>query len=172
MLDIDPITMVMALVLFGAFCVPFVYHIRKQRKISKQQKARLALLAKDAHISLDTVDFWRNKYALGLDQKQRQLLYLKFGEEESVQLVDLGNPFDLKNYKESDGNQRAKSSIEDKFMDRLGLQITLKTPIAKKFTLEFYDSAVFSDQMGEIVLLRKWEEILRSLAKKQNLVKS
>jgi hypothetical protein len=57
-------------------------------------------------------------------------------------------------------------------MDRLGLQITLKTPIAKKFTLEFYDSAVFSDQMGEIVLLRKWEEILRTLAKKQNLVKS
>ena len=41
MLDIDPITLVISLVLFAAFCAPFVYHIRKQRKTTRQQHARL-----------------------------------------------------------------------------------------------------------------------------------
>ncbi|EMS33560.1 hypothetical protein C943_04438 [Mariniradius saccharolyticus AK6] len=172
MFDIEPITLVISLVLFAAFCAPFVYHISKQRKTTRQQHARFALLAKDAHISPDAVDFWRNKYALGLDERQRQLLYVKFGEEETVHLLDLGYPFELKSYKLSDSNLAEKGPVPDKFMDRMGFQISLRAPIPKNYTLEFYNSALFSDQMGEIVLMRKWEEILRGVAKNKNLVKS
>lgn len=172
MFDIDPITLVISSVLFAAFCAPFVFHIRKQRKIAKHQQARFALFAKDAHISPNKVDFWRNKYVLGLDEKQRQLLYVKFGEEEIVHLLDLGYPFEMKSYMQSDKKTAEKGPIEEKFMDRMGLQISLKSAIAKSVTLEFYDSEVFSNQMGEIVLLRKWEEILRGVAKNKDLVKS
>jgi hypothetical protein len=172
MLDIEPVTLVISLVLFAAFCAPFVYHISKQRKTTRQQQTRFALLAKDAHISPTTVDFWRNKYALGLDERQRQLLYVKFGEEETVQLLDLGYPFELKTYKQTESNLAEKGPVADKYMDRMGLQISLKAPVPKNYTLEFYNSEYFSDQMGEIVLLRKWEEILRGVAKNKDLVKS
>lgn len=172
MLDIDPITLAISLVLFAAFCATFVYHIRKQRKTTKQQQARFVLLAKDAHISPNKADFWRNKYALGLDERQRQLLYVKFGEEEIVQLLDLGYPFELKSYKQTDSEMAEKGQVADQYMDRMGLQISVKAPVPKNYTLEFYNSALFSDQMGEIVLLRKWEEFLRGLAKNKDLVKS
>lgn len=172
MLDIDPITLAISLVLFAAFCAPFVYHIRKLQKATKQHQARFALLAKDANITPNTVDFWRNKYALGLDERQRQLLYVKFGEEVTVQLLDLGYSFELKSYKQTDSILAEKGQVADQYMDRMGLQISLKAPVPKDYTLEFYNSALFSDQMGEIVLLRKWEEILRGLAKNKDLVKS
>ena len=172
MFDIDPITLVISTVLFAAFCAPFVFHIRKQRKLAKQLQARFALLAKDAHIAPNKVDFWRNKYALGLDESKRQLLYVRSGEDETVQLLDLGYPFAVKSYKQSDSNLAEKAPTEEKFMDRMGLQFSLKAPIPKNYSLEFYNSELFSDQMGEIVLLRKWEEILRGLAKNKDLVKS
>ena len=172
MIDIEPITALMAVVMFAAFCAPFVYHGLKQRKIKKKQLATLEALAKDASMILDVMNHWRNRYAIGLDQKQNLLVYVKFGEDGKTQVLDLNMPFEVKAQNHREEKQHGQVTSTSRNMDRLTLQIQSKASPNQQYSLEFYNPEVFSDQMGEILLIRKWEEILRSLAKKQVLVPS
>lgn len=162
MFDIEPVTIVLSLLLFGAFTAPFVYHSSKKKKKTKALESKLNELAKAQGANLSLTEIWRNYYVFGLDPSKNCLIYFQDTPEFSPIVLDL-NDFkkvgvirkNLESKNESSGRQ---------ILDYLALELTKKSG-GNAIQLEFYNGDLFSDLMGETLLADKWLETLQKQLK-------
>jgi hypothetical protein len=163
MFDIEPISLVISLVLILLFSTPFVIFKRKQSQKIKTQKLFLEQLQNKAGLKFDQSDDWRDRYFIGLDSERKVLVYAIFDAENTVHQIDLSKATDVKVLK-----MEREAKVEGKsinVIDSLNLKIELMGEKAETKILEFYDSELFSDNLGEWPLIQKWQENLKGILK-------
>ena len=159
MISIDPVSAVLALVLFGAFTVPFIYHFQKNKQKEKQLSLKLLDVGKTAGAKPDLIETWRNQYALGLDTPKKVLLYLSEGEANNsfcIPLSEVKKVTVLIKTKEI-------GELKKPVVEHVGLEIYFTSPTKKSIILEIFNEEQFSDLMGETVLAEKWAESIKKL---------
>lgn len=113
--------------------------------------------AAEFHLSISTYDIWRRTYVLGIDEKQAQLLYMKFGSETRVQSVNLKN---VKRVSIAKAERETVNGPEKlKVIETLGL--TLSSSVGSDTYLEFYNDDEIIGLMGEPVLIQKWQDSVK-----------
>jgi hypothetical protein len=169
MFDIDPVTLSLSFLLFGALCTPFIYHSLKNSKKRKALEVKLHELAsqKNGHISQS--EFWRNFYAIGLDQENKLLAYLRNNGEPLVFLIDLQQVKSAKIHKIA---REVKSDASKRIiLDYVGIELSYLQEGSKPTVLEFFDAELFTDLNGESVIAESWLESIQNTLKKDSEVK-
>jgi hypothetical protein len=136
---------------------------RKQSQKIKTQKLFLEQLQNKAGLKFDQSDDWRDRYFIGLDSERKVLVYAIFDAENTVHQIDLSKATDVKVLK-----MEREAKVEGKsinVIDSLNLKIELMGEKAETKILEFYDSELFSDNLGEWPLIQKWQENLKGILK-------
>jgi hypothetical protein len=163
MIDIEPVSLVISMVLIFLFSIPFIIFKRKQSEKIKSQKLFLEKLETNSYLKFDQTDTWRDLYFIGMDSARKILVYVKFGTENTIHKIDLDKVTDVKLLKmERPLNGEGKALH---ILDNLILKIEIYGDKTEIKMLEFYDSELFSDNMGELPLIQKWEKILKPFIK-------
>ena len=158
MIDIEPVTGILSLILFGAFTVPFILHSLKNKKIEKALLAKINEVAATRNAKPEQIETWRRLYGIGLDSSKKVLVYLRDDEQsETLDLQDFSKVKLVKTNIDVVGEESTHSVL-----NYVGLELTPKTNHKLPVVLEFYDGDKFSDLMGETLLADKWEKILKS----------
>lgn len=141
-----------------AFSVPFIYNGQKNKKIEKKLLINLKELASQKGANPTEVETWRFRYAMGLDQQENILVYLRQDSESlsySLNLAEYKNVQLIKKYQESNGKE-----LNHKLPEYVGLQLNPKNASQEPVTLEIFDAEMYSDLNGETVLADKWVAII------------
>ncbi|WP_425638291.1 hypothetical protein ACPUEN_02710 [Algoriphagus yeomjeoni] len=161
MLEIDPVIVIMSSILTVAFCLPFAYQMRKNKNKEVLLKAEITSLAESSGAKPEITEFWRQRYAIGLDSSLGVLLYLQQEPKHLVQTLD------LKNFKKVNITKIFEETSDKTHVHKLPEYISLdfipKSPEDKNVVLEIYDGEEFSDLQGETVLAEKWAALLNIL---------
>ncbi|MCH6200093.1 hypothetical protein MMU07_10900 [Aquiflexum sp. LQ15W] len=163
MFDIEPVSLVISMVLIILFSIPFIIFKRKQSKKIKSQKLFLEQLETNYYLKFDQTDDWRDMYFIGMDSARKILVYVKFGTENTIHKIDLDKVTDVKLLK-----MERPLNVEGKalhVLDSLILKIEIYGEKTATRMLEFYDSELFSDNLGELPLIQKWEKIIKPYIK-------
>ncbi|MCS4435357.1 hypothetical protein [Aquiflexum gelatinilyticum] len=163
MIDIEPVSLVISMVLIVLFSIPFIIFKRKQSEKIKSQKLFLEQLESNSYLKFDQTDDWRDMYFIGMDSVRKILVYVKFGTENTIHKIDLDKVTDVKLLKmETPVNVEGKTL---NVIDSLTLKIEIYGEKTETKMLEFYDSELFSDNLGELPLIQKWEKTLKPFQK-------
>jgi hypothetical protein len=164
MLDIDPASLGISLILLLAFIWPLYYYSRKQKLKLKSQKEFIDKIRQSSKLQFDHEDHWRGMYGIGLDIKNKKLIYVFFGTPSETKTIDLqkARNISIQKTEHEVGNGKEKRQV----LDHLAIQIDC---LDKIHVLEFYDCNKFSDLDGEWPLVIKWESILKPLIKENRI---
>jgi hypothetical protein len=155
---IDMTTIALSSILISAFIAPFAYYSIKNKKVEKSLSHNFHEFAKEYGVIPTVVDKWRNHYTIGLDKAAKKLVYFSYGDFPQQVVINL--------------EEVNKVSLQEKFrtvtvghekrniLEFLALQFHFKDPKHLARTVEFYDGNIFTDQMGERVIAKKWLEVL------------
>lgn len=165
MFEIDIITLIMAVAGMIAFATPFYLNNQKVKNEKIQKSIKLADALKNNGLNLTEQEEWRNRYFIGIDSEKNKLIYISNLNEINPILIDLHKVNHVKIHEVSrligtKGNNR-------KIIDALSLQL-INYDGKVIGDLEFYDGEIFSDLVGEPIVIKKWEATLQSIVKNQN----
>ena len=163
MLDIDPASLGISLLALVAFIGPLYYYSRKLKQKLNSQKEFIKKLGQTKNLQFSELEFWRGIYAIGLDFKQRKLVYVKFNDQIETVVIDLDKAYKINIIKKE--HQLSNGKEKRNILDHLTLSIDT---IDENHKLEFYDSERFSDNDGEWPLIQKWHDLLKPLVKRKN----
>ena len=161
---IDYGALILVLVLTVAFCVPFIYMHRKKNQHEKKLVRDFMSKSNELQLQISSYDLWRRTYLLGIDQLQMKLLYMKFGEDQKVILLDLTHfkKVRIMDEKLEVGTGRDKEII----VTKLWLAFEDVNPNVQDTFLEFYNSEETHGLLGEPLLIKKWNNEIQNLLKK------
>ncbi len=163
MFDIDLISFSIAGLLIAAFAVPFYVHARRL-KIKERIALKLLTDFTSSHgLSLQDNDQWRNRYFIGIDNVKAQLVYSSDTSQADYKCIDLARAKRVTIAEASHQVPNGKGS--NKVLDRLDL-IIMDHHDKPIHVLGFYDGDQYSDLVGEAVLIKKWETLLKDVVKK------
>jgi hypothetical protein len=164
MLDIDPASLGISLIVLLAFIWPLYYYSRKQKLKVKSQKEFLEKIRQSSQLQFDHEAYWRGLYGMGLDIKNKKLIYVLYGTPSETKHIELqkAHRIFIQKIEHELSNGKEKRQV----LDHLAIQIDC---LDKTHVLEFYDCNKFSDLDGEWPLVRKWENILKSLVKENRI---
>jgi predicted transcriptional regulator len=167
MIDIDPVTMSLSFLLFGAVCTPFIYHSIKDTKKRKVLMLKLSELASLKNGMPTHSEIWRNQYAIGLDSEKKVLVYLRSSDQPLTSTIDLQQ---VKSAKIQKITREVKSdSSKRTIVDYVGIELSYLQERSNPTVLEFFDAELFTDLNGESVLAEKWVDLIsNSLNKNSN----
>lgn len=151
-------TLVIVLAITVAFCIPFIISHRKKR--SQQQVILSSFMEKagELQLNISSLDIWRRSYAIGIDENQSRLLYIKFGQGAMVKSVDLTSVTRVSISKEE--REIESGTTKEKVIDRLLLLLDFHS--SSPVPLEFYNSDENMEMMGEPVLIKKWQDLVKT----------
>ncbi|WP_139316552.1 hypothetical protein [Algoriphagus marinus] len=122
---------------------------------------------KNGHINQS--EFWRNFYAIGLDQENKLLAYLRNNGEPLSFLIDLHQVKSAKIHKIA---REVKSDTSKRIiLDYVGIELSYLQEGLKSTVLEFFDAELFTDLNGESVIAESWLELIQNTLKKDSEVK-
>lgn len=160
MLDIDPVSLGISLTALLAFVWPLYYYSRKQKLKLESQKKFLEKIRQSSNLQFDQRDHWRGLYGMGLDIKNKKLIYVYYGNPQEIKTIDLQMAHRI--FIQKTEHELSNGKEKKQILDHLAIQIECSD---KTHILEIYDSNRFSDLDGEWPLAKKWENILRPLVK-------
>ncbi|SIT16806.1 hypothetical protein [Belliella pelovolcani] len=167
MLDIDLLTLTIAVLAMIAFIIPFYLQYRKLNNQKMGIQKQLQEFKSLNQLNIDQEETWRSKYYLGLDRSNKKLIYANWTAEIKIDLIDL--------------TQIGKVSIQEsarfvglgsskrRVCDLILLKLKLNQQ-DKEHTLELYDAEKFSDLQGEGPLAKKWEGIIQQEIKRKLVI--
>lgn len=165
MFEIDVVTLIMAAAGMVAFAIPFYLNSQKVKREKIQKADRLSEFLKKHELNLTEYDEWRNRYYIGLDPQKCKLIYISNLNEINPVIIDLNK---VSHVKINEVSRVIGTKINSrKIIDFLSLQfINYDGKIIGD--LEFYDGEIFSDLVGEPIVIKKWEANLQSFVKNQH----
>lgn len=157
MTTIDPVTLVMAAIVLGAFALPFILFSIKNKKKKSQLLRDFQTLSK-SESPWDIQDMWRNQYMIALSTGTKTFHYYKAGDNSLFHSFFLGDVRDVQVKTKS----RELSTKEGKHtvIDEIGLSVSF--PDQPSVYLEFFNQEDFTDLVGESVLAEKWGQLLKN----------
>ena len=156
MLDITTIIIVLAMAV--AFCIPFFLSHQKKKKHEQSLLNIFHTKAADHQLEIGAYDIWRRSYAIGIDSRKSQLLYIKFSPEIQETIIDLKATKRVSIHKEE--KEIGTGKDKEKITEKLALSFTSTGSLNSK-DLEFYDSEETMGLMGEPVLIQKWHNLVK-----------
>lgn len=161
---IDYGALILVLVLTVAFCVPFVYMHQQKKQHEKKLVGNFMSKSKELQLQISSFDLWRRTYIIGVDPNQMKLLYMKFGEDEKVILLDLTH---LKKVRIVDEKLEVGSGKEKEIIvTRLWLAFEDQNSNVRDTMLEFYNSDETHGLLGEPLLVKKWSNEVQTVLDK------
>jgi hypothetical protein len=161
MIDIDPVTMSLSFILFGAVCAPFIYQSIQQTKKRKILLQKLSEIASQLNGKLIQTENWRNQYAIGIDPENKILAYIRSSEQPMAISIDLKQ---VKSAKINKINRELKIEKDKRIIvDYVSIELNYLLEGSQPTILEFYDAEFFTDLNGESVLAEKWVELISGL---------
>lgn len=163
MFDIDIISMLIAVVAILAFIAPFYIQYLKVKKTKLRKVSELNKFLEENSLQINSFDFWRSFYYVGIDSSQMKLVYAKGAERFSNDIIDLKDI----NYAKIRESSRVLGEKESKrkVIDELTLELVDASGNVRHM-LEFYDGEKYSDLLGETVLVKKWQDQVNAVIKK------
>lgn len=154
MIDIDPGSLIVSLVFLAAFVTPFIYQKNKIKKIEILQNQLFEKLVVENRLQLDSREHWRGTYQIGIDSKNKWLVYQRYGEDSLEILIDLSS------IAKASINERSQQKVIGKekhlLIDYIAITLHPKDRKDPDFSLEIYDGDRFIDLLGERVLANNW----------------
>ena len=158
MFTTEPVTLVMAAILLGAFCIPFILHFLKRNQKRSKLIQEFNRLTEPYGSPIDLQDIWRNQYIIGLITATKTMVYYKEDEQPVSHVFSLADIDDIQ--VKSKFRELTSGKEKKKVVDETGLLIKLKNQ--ESVYLEFFNQDNFTDLLGESVLAEKWAELLRN----------
>jgi hypothetical protein len=157
----DTTEIITGIALIGIIIIPFfLHHLKKKKKEAKFLNDLLSL-AKNEDSIISQKDFWRECYAIGIDENSKKLLYInKIKDKEQKTAIDLSEVERCSIVNASRSVKIPKGNLT--VLDRIDLVFTFNRADLSEKTLEFYDSTTFMTPDGEIPLVEKWMAIINS----------
>ncbi|MCH7401107.1 hypothetical protein ACFOUP_01615 [Belliella kenyensis] len=162
MFDIDILTICIAIVLLVTFAVPFYINHLKVKKEKQKSENQLDKLIKAAGLRINTSQQWRRRYFIGLDDTHGKLVYIRDLQNPEPLILDLHGIKKVKAIEISSSRGTGKNSR--KIIDELYIELFSHRG-EQVATLEFYHGDIFSDLVGEPVILREWEHYISASLK-------
>ena len=138
--------------------VPFVIMSQGNRKTKKQKLAALEHIAHEQNCSISQHDVCGD-FVIGFDDRKKHVFFYKeYNDKKEETFVDLAHVKDCKIIKEDKriNNKSGAYSIIDK------LNLSFKTTNNKEIRMEFYNSDVNLQLSGELQMIEKWKELIKS----------
>jgi len=160
MQTVDMATITLSALLITGFIAPFVIYSFKAKRTEKVKTNSFNEFNKEHGVDPTVVDRWRKHYILGLDKLNNKLVYFRYGDFPEQAVFDL--------------SEVAKVSIQEKnrivvvgsekrsILEYLAIQLHFKDQKHLARTIEIYDGALFTSQLGERVMAGKWTALLNS----------
>ena len=164
--DIEPISLGISLAAILAFIAPIYISKKKQSNIQKSYQKKFTDEAEKHGLLLETKDYWRGGYGIGIDYGKQKLLYMDPNAQTEFQLIptDYISHIDLQKQSRSVGTGSKKVEV----IDKLSLIISQSSASGTKSSFCFFDGEKYSDLSGEWPLIQKWNSILlEEMAKKK-----
>lgn len=158
MFTTEPVTLVMAAILLGAFCIPFILHFLKRNQKRNKLIQEFNKQLEPFGGAVDLQDIWRNQYIIGLMTANKTMVYYKMDEQPITHIFSMADIDDIQ--VKSKFRELKTGKEKKKVIDETGLLISLKNQ--KSVYLEFFNQDNFTDLLGESVLVEKWAELLRN----------
>src|SRR5690554_2302032 len=130
----DITTLIMVLVLLGAFCVPFIYAHQKKKQQEKHLVTSFMAKAKEHQLQIHAYEIWRRTYMIGLDKDTLQLMYIKFHPEMQTRVVDIKKINKVRVINE----HRLVGADKQTVIDKLWLLLMHKDQLHPDIHLEFF----------------------------------
>lgn len=148
-----------AVISIAAFTIPFIYLSRIQSGKKKQVLNLINSKAAENKIKLDEMDYWNQKYAIGIDFASNQVFYMKKTNEEwHTHLINLA---DYQNCAIYDANKKGRTPLSNAYgVTNLQLALHPKVTASKDQTLEFFDRSESLSLNGEWILIDKWKQLI------------
>jgi hypothetical protein len=145
--------------LIALIILPFILHyLHKKNKDKKFMKDFISLAEKE-NIVISQKEFWRECYAIGIDENLKKLLYVnKQKDKEQSTLIDL---MEVESCRIANKSRLVKTPNGNyNVMDRLDLVFTFNKSDLPEKALEFYDCEKFMTIDEELPLIENWLGII------------
>lgn len=162
MFDFDSITLLISMVCLVAFAIPFIIYSKKAKSQNSQKKAKLDEFLQANQFNLTVQETWRDRYFLGIDPVKRALVFVENLDAFEPQVFNLDDVHQVVKHEVSRMIGTGKN--QRKIVDELHLQLIGKSGRLKT-SIEVYNGEVFSDLLGEPVLIQKLEALLKDYKK-------
>jgi hypothetical protein len=160
----DTVSIITGLALVAIIALPFILHHLIKKKKEKIFLNEIISLAESENATISQKEFWRERYAIGIDNTSKKLFYInKQKEKRERTILDLSKVEKCRivtasrSVKTPNGN----STI----IDRLELVFTFNSFDVPEKVLEFYDCTEFMTTDGELPLIEKWYGLVNSKLK-------
>lgn len=148
----------MGVALLALFALPFILIGRASKKNKKQLIDKLTKLA-EKHSSVIKESDHCNDFAIGIDNKEKALFYVKAGNDgEKLQVIK------LRDYKATRIVNQSKTLSDNGSKTTVTAKLALAlVPVNKdkaEIQLDFYNSEDKNQITSELELLNKWNELV------------
>lgn len=147
----------MALVLMSVIVSPFLLHHLSQKKKEAKSHNELLRLTESENAIISQKEFWRQRYAIGLDESSKKVFYVN--QEEGI-VINLSEVAKCRINVVSRNAKTKNSNVN--IIEKLDLIFTFHKSDKPEMTLQFYDSTEFMSIDNERVLIEKWLGIIKS----------
>lgn len=152
---LDTSLLAIVIILMMAFAAPLIINSRKNRLKESKAKQRILEHAHQHDLSINTMEFWRKHYFIGLDQTKGQLIYVADIESAAPLIIDL---WELRKVRIQETSHQVKNQgASCKVIDHIDMVLEGEVP-GKTWTLEVYDGDRFSNLVSEPVIAKVWQE--------------
>ncbi|WP_073851639.1 hypothetical protein [Pontibacter flavimaris] len=151
----DLTTIVIACLALVVFIVPIMYLQRNQKQKTGEASAEFLALAEQQQARLTKHELWNDRYAIGLDEGQKKLLYLRKDDVQEQKLF-----LHLADFKKSTVSSESRDVNGTKVFDLIELRLAPRNPKHAEVRLEFYNKEVSIMLSGEMLLAQKWSSLI------------
>jgi len=143
-------------------CLPLILGHIKQKNKGNALKERLKSEAQLSHLKASDFETWREAYCIGLDQQNKQLLFMSVQDDAShVQIIDLSHVRlckPIRNYREIKEGKEKRQII-----NKISLVLDQFDEHKRPFEVEIYDEERSDYIVNEWELAQTWSKKVNDL---------
>jgi len=149
-----------------AVIIPIVWSNIAQKNKKSKSLNNFLKFAEQQQLKITVSDVWNNIHFIGLDSEAKKLFYLK--KQENDEQSVLINLLDIVSCKVVNIGRTVKTSNgSSKVIDRLELKFAFPNAKIPEKTIEFYHVDRNTAFGSELLLIEKWENLIKMTIKKK-----
>lgn len=158
-MKVDLPSLIIGICALATFAVPIAWYQISEKHITKKLSGELKSFADQHGLTLTNFEVWGDKYAIGLDQKAKKLLYFqKNPQGDSRQMIDLNE------VQKCDVSNGTKTGVTK----NIRLLFHYRASGKSLTSLEIYDSENGKSITYEISIANKWANTANSFVKSRS----
>jgi hypothetical protein len=155
----DTTSIITGIAIVAIIALPFILHHQIKRKKEMEFLNDIISLAESVNATISQKEFWRERYAIGIDNTSKNIFYInKQKEKKERTIIDLS---EVEKCRIVTASRSVKTpNGNSTIIDRLELVFTFNSSDVPEKVLEFYDCTEFMTTDGEFPLIEKWQGLI------------